>query len=115
MKWLRKICRKLIYIYWGLVGMDIPVITVGGSDLIDASKVEGVILHHDGEKFYYSAIVNGSLVFIAFSMALKNWFRLSKIFVRDVTGMWNEPIPVGEELVEPQNIPVTTKEAKLKS
>lgn len=90
----------------------LPIIE--GTNLIDAQKVHNVSLHYDGEKFYYTAVVNGVLVFISYSNDLKNWLQQSGIYVVDMSKFWEMEVPKEVNVIDPINLPVTTLKSKLR-
>lgn len=104
LKWLRYICSEVF-------GMTLEVDEKTGK--IDASKVKNVCRHFDGTNYYYTAEVNGVLIFLVYTNDLKNWFENSGIDVCDFSGIWESPIPDNRKLVECDGVPKVTTKSKL--
>lgn len=81
--------------------------------LIDESKVKNVCLHYDGEKYYFTAIVNDSFVYITHSPNFEIWFKNSNIPISRFCDIWEMEIPKDVIMNEPEYLPFTIKKAKI--
>lgn len=91
--------------------MELPIIKATG--LIDESQVKNVCLHYDGEKYYFTAIVNGSFVYITHSPELELWFKKSGVPVSRFCDIWEMHIPENANFLVYENIPKVIIKTKL--
>lgn len=90
------------------------VLPIDEAGLIDSLRVKNICLHFDGQIYYYTALVDGQLVFIAYSNDLKNWLANSGIAVSDLAAFWEMDIPEEVSLLAYENIPVTVVKSRMK-
>jgi hypothetical protein len=115
MKWIKSIKNWFIKVIFGILKvmtLNLPVDKQTG--LIDSLRVKNVCLHFDGNSYYYTALIDGNLTFIAYSNDLKNWLKKSGIAVSDLTAIWEMDIPLDVTLLACGNLPVTVVKSRFK-
>jgi hypothetical protein len=115
MKWIKKIkCRLIEIVRQILKVLDMNIPVDSNTSFIDTVRVKNVCLHFDGESYYYTALIDGQLVFVAYSNDLKNWLAKSGIAVSDLAAFWEMGIPEEVTLLAYENIPLTVVKSRLK-
>lgn len=115
MKWIKNIKNwfvRVISRIFNVVALNLPIDKQTG--LIDSLRVKNVCLHFDGNGYYYTALIDGNLTFLAHSNDLKNWLEKSGMAVRDLSTIWEMDIPPGVTLLACENLPVTVVKSRFK-
>ena len=113
MKWVKSIKNWFFRVIFGIFKMmtlNLPVDKQTG--LIDSLRVKNVCLHFDGKGYYYTALIDGNLTFIAYSNDLKNLFEKTCIAVTDMSAIWEMDIPPDVTLLSCENLPVTVVKSR---
>jgi hypothetical protein len=113
MKWVKNIKNWFVRVIFGILKvmtLNLPIDKQTG--LIDSLRIKNVCLHFDGNSYYYTALIDGYLTFIAYSNDLKNWLEKSGIAVTDLSAIWEMDIPPDVTLLPCENLPVTVVKSR---
>ena len=113
MKWVKSIKNWFARVIFGIFKMmtlNLPIDKQTG--LIDSLRVKNVCLHFDGNFYYYTALIDGYLTFIACSNDLKIWLGKSGIAISDLSVIWEMDIPPDVTLLSCENLPVTVVKSR---